>query len=234
MRSNRRQSGFTLLEVTIAVSILAIIMGITYSSLNQIIRSKKILDDKRDTGIIANSILTRMTRELQLAMAEIQIMSDPTTGSEPDPNAGMSLLGEPQSIGEGASGDKLTWMALEGGQYLPDGGTHSGVVQITYRVEKNPEADSVNKDLYYLVRDEVPFIRPVKRAYEKRMTFPITKNLVSLEFRYYDARNKEWVSEWKDSSRPKLPKMVKLLVKIKSPQGSIESYSTVVALRSKN
>ena len=39
-------------------------------------------------------------------------------------------------------------MALEGGQYLPDGGTHSGVVQITYRVDKDPEARSGEEPRY--------------------------------------------------------------------------------------
>lgn len=70
----RDSAGFTLIEIVIAVSILAAIVGVAYGSLTSIMRSKKLLDEERDLRAVANSVLTRMTRELQLAYSGVPLM----------------------------------------------------------------------------------------------------------------------------------------------------------------
>ncbi len=61
------QSGLTLLEVILAISILAIMMSLNYRILVGIVEAKTAIDDKREGMFIANSVLTRISRELQLA-----------------------------------------------------------------------------------------------------------------------------------------------------------------------
>lgn len=227
MRARTLQNGFTFLELVISIAILAMIMAVTYSSLSQIIRSKKLLDDARDSKAIADSILSRFTRELQLAFPDGAVMPPANKLTQPYP-------GQPRVLGVSKPGrdnsfmDSITFLSLEGGQYLPDGGTHTGVVQITYRAEPDPE-DRSGQDVY-LIRDEVPYTRPYDVAYKKRMTFPITKSLVSLSFRYYDSKTESWVSTWGEPPRTWIPAVIKFTIKIRSPLGKIDEYSTSIFL----
>ena len=64
-RRRKHSSGFTLVELVIAISILSVILTVAYSSLSYIIRTKKLLDDRRDVSAVANAVLLRVSREIQ-------------------------------------------------------------------------------------------------------------------------------------------------------------------------
>ena len=236
-RHNKQQAGlvelgFTLIEVLIAISLLALVMTVGYSSLSHILRGKRLLDDYRDTAAIGNSALLRLCRELQLAYNDgrSSLITPPDQPSEPS-SASVVLEGESNSLDNNARADRITFLALEGGQYLPDGGSHTGVVQITYRVEPNPEeTDSMNPS-YYLIRDEIPYLRPAEKAYKQRMTFPITSRLVELSFDYFDADKQQWVQTWGRSGQKKLPLLIRFSLGIRSPTGRVERYATMISLR---
>ena len=217
--------GFTFLELTISIAILAFIMVVTYGALTQIIRAKKQLDDSRDSKTIADAILVRITRELQLAYPDGAIMPPSNKLKEPYPGQ-PRLLGKAQKGSDGASSDSISFLALEGGQYMPDGGGHTGVVQISYRAERDPE-DKTGKSVF-LIREEVPYTRPYENAYKKRMTFPVTRNLVSLKFRYFDGKKEQWVDQWGQPPLTWLPAIVKFTIKIRSPLGKIDEFTTSV------
>jgi len=225
-RSLSSMAGMTLMEIVIAVGILGFIMSIAYRALSQITISKEILDDERDASMIANAVLGRITRELSLA---VPIRLLPQQSEDGDTTfSGEVLRGENATISAGNSGDSITFMARNAGQYVPDGRANSGVVQITYRAEPDPEPSGDEEPLAFLVRDEIPDIRPLKTAYESRMTFPVTNRLVRLKFRYYDAREEEWSQDWTDDVARVLPDIVKLNVQIKSRKGRIFNYTTLI------
>jgi len=229
---HRRRSGFTLIELVIALALLAIIMSVCYSSLSGIIRTKNALDDSRDATALANAVLTRMTRELQLATSGVSLLAPANDLKKPYPST-INMIGEEKKVG-GRSNDRITFVAQEGGQYLPDGGTHAGIVQISYRVEQDPEMRSGSRrdESYYLIREEIPyFVRPLEKAYKKAMIFPITKSLVELQFRYFSEDSESWVNSWGKDPNIRLPKMVEFTVGIKSPQGVVRRYTTTVPLR---
>ena len=224
-----REAGFTLVEIIISLALMLFIASIAYSSLQGIIRSKTILDDRRESRLLANSVLKRITRELQLAYAGIPVL-------EPEESRKYStrtyLVGEEGTQQGSTPADTITFMALEGGQYMPDGGTHSGVVQITYRVAEDPDNRTIDGEkTYYLIREEMPNIRPYKTALKKVMRFPITKNLLSLQFRYFDPEQEEWVSNWGADTRVELPSMVKFSMTLISESGRKRSFLTAVPLR---
>lgn len=230
IKQRREATGFTLIEVIMAISILVLIMGVAYSSLSGIMRAKALLDDKREARLIANSILRRLSRELQLAYRKYPIM-EPKNQPKKYFNS-TYLVGEQNNLGVGQRGDKIMFMALEGGQYLPDGGTHSGVVQITYSVKEDPKNSRRvgNLKTYSLIREEMPYSPSYDNAVRKRMVFPLTSQLVSLRFRYFDVENEKWVSEWGTGAKTKLPSMVKLNMELMSPQGNVSSYTVAVPL----
>ena len=227
-------AGFTLLEVLISISILALIVSTSYGALQKLLQVKQLLQDEHLANSIGNSVLLRFTREFQLLSSGRKLIPPPGN-LKAVYNANVHLVSESRSLGQGRPGDRLTFVALDGGQYLPDGLTHTGFVQITYRVEKDPEQLENAEATYYLIRDEVPLPPPSKEdeetqiaeAYKKIMTFPITKDLVSLRFRFYDAVDQKWVSLWK-KDRKYLPQRIMFTFRIKTPQGKIRTFSSVI------
>ena len=238
----RRSRGFTLVEIVIAIAILSIILGTAYSSVTQILNCKKILDDKRDLSVTAYAVLRRLTREFQLSVDEFPLLfSEDTTDNKDIPN--LFFLGEKGSsgIGSNSSGDSVTFVAQEGGQYLPDGGTHTGMVQLTYRLMKDPEKREDNAALS-LVREEIPYAtlpntsdpkewkKAKEKAFKNRMTFPITDNVESFKVRYYDLENDKWVEVWDQDRKGLLPALIQFSIRLRSPLGSVQTYSTMVPI----
>ncbi|MDZ4787271.1 MAG: prepilin-type N-terminal cleavage/methylation domain-containing protein [bacterium] len=230
--NKNQKSGFTLIEVVIAIAILAVITTVTYSALTQIIRSKNVLDDRRELNSVAYALLNRMVRELQLAYSGIGLMPDEPEGKQRAQN--INMIGEQKVLLNQKRGDTLQFLALEGGQYLPDGGAHSGLVQLRYRVEENPELKNKENQTFLLIRDETPLTRPFEKAFSKRMIFPIVDNLVTLQYRYFDAEESKWLDSWEEDKNFGLPTQIEIRIEMLSPNGEIHSFVTAVPLRSIN
>ena len=219
------------MELLLAITIMSLVLSVAYSSLRQITRGKQLLDDRRDASLVANALLVRMTRELQLLYTEANApLLPPPDDLKALRPSNMSLEGIKQNIGDGARADSVTFLALEGGQYIPDGGVHHGIVQITYRVEANPANMGRRDGTYLLIRDETPYIKPPEKAYERTLSFVVTDCLVDLAFSYFDSDNEQWLEEWgaKNARRP--PRMIRLSLALQSPQGTIDTYTTAVPI----
>ena len=234
-------AGFTLVEVILAIGILAVMMTINYRILKGITQAKKLIEDRREGMYIANSVITRLTREIQLAVKE-PIMPKCSTISASNPRGALDddSGGDPAApsvspflIGKsGMNGTSLTFLAKEAGQYIPDGGTHSGLVQITYRMENDPEQRGLENAGLALVREEIPKIKPITKACNAVLVFPITTKLVSLQFRYFDPRQRAWVDAWDAQQSGRLPEMVQFTIALRSPAGEVQSYSSTVRINS--
>lgn len=233
LHSRRDHGGFTLLEIILAFAILSVMIGTAFASLSQIIKAKRALDDIRDVRAIAAAVLTRMTREMQLAASDIALLP-PRDDLSQRYSARNNLLGESETRGDSRRSDKIRFMAMEGGQYLPDGSNHSGVVQLSYRLEPNPDLAEPNEAPFLLIREEVPNIRPFEKAFEKSMIFPISKNVWSMSFRYYNSENSEWVETWGDGNKIHLPSLIQFSIELVSPSGKRTRYTTTVPLRSED
>ena len=233
---------FTLIELVIAIALLAVLMTFAYSALASIVSSKSGLDDGRDADMIANSLLTRLTRELGSAQvggsgssssALLFPRCDPNNASPSFP--GVALLGTRETLTNGEHGDNISFIASDVGQYLPDGGTHTGLVQISYRVEDDPDADP-GSGLHLLIREEIPFLSGasgastslLKKACDRQIRFPITNRLRGLSFEYYDARNQRWLDSWGTSTSSGGPSLIRFSLQLESDRGVIRKYSTSV------
>lgn len=228
-RSNQSRRGFTLIEVIVAVTILTFIVGIAYRSITQMLTTKTIVEDDRAGRKIAQAFLSRFIREIQLVYDQAGILPERTDPDGQVSPTRINLIGEPGEEGKYGRFDRIRFLAAEGGQYLPDGGGHSGVVQLEYRVERDPEVKD-EADRRVLVRDEIPYIFPIKSAFQQSMIFPITDRLARFQLRYFDASNESWSDDWGKEGRVKLPGMVEISLGIITPRGDIQSFRTVVSL----
>ncbi len=220
-------SGFTLIELVISLAILVIMFSVAYGSLMSLIRSKATLDEYRDTQAVAYSILARITRELQLASARSDLLPEAATPNQFYPQ-NVCLVGGRQGGGK-ADSDTIAFMANGVGQYILGENSFAGEVKISYHLEEDPESQPRT---FALVRDETPNIRPLERAFERIMRFPVSQNVISLNFRYYDTQNSEWLSEWGNTEHNGLPPIVEISFKILTPGGEVKGYRTAVPMAS--
>lgn len=229
-RSYLTEVGFTLIEVVMAITVSIVVTSVIYTSLSQVMSLKVLLDDERELGMVSNSVLDRLTRELQLITADSGKLLPPKNNLSQTYSDNVDLIGESASLPNGESGDSITFIAKDGGQYVHDGITHTGAIQITYRVAEDPENSAGKEDAsYYLIRDETPLTRKYDTAYDKTMTFPVTSRLVSLRFRYFDADEEVWSDKW-DEKKYKLPRLIQFKLKLRAPSGRIKSFATTIPI----
>lgn len=236
-----KQSGFTFLEIVLAISILAIIMTITQSILVQMIRGKKFLDETRDVELVLNNITNRLNKELQLAQ-------DTPLPNETKCNNETIVAGQNNICFCGESSkhkefrhDKISFMSTKAAQYLrgkyiAKSKRVTDLVMITYRVEKGKReaGESLSNEHYWLIRDEVPVING-KIQEDYKMTFPIYKDISEFKVRYFNADEDKWQDTWsgEEEEDTMFPSLIEFTIKIKNNHDRIfSSNSTVLMLSS--
>lgn len=221
----RKQYAFTMLEILIAVSIMTLIFSTAYRALNQIAQTKILLDDEREIIHVANSLLARLSRELQLALQTDKIV-------DPD-HSEFFFRGQDETISGGFAGDQVIFVANDVGQYVPDEQVNSGLVMLSYRVARNSDKSAAQyqqeAETFLLVRDEIPNVIPFEQALEQRVTFPITNRLLSLNFAYFDFETKQWQAVWEE--REKIPAMISIKLQLMTQRGRIMTFSTAVPIK---
>lgn len=234
-RPTNSERGLTLVEVIFALAILAFMVSVNYKILIGVIASRQLIDDRREGMYIANSVLTRLSRELQLATKRPILPACGSAAATPGGSGPAGSAGPPAQYflaESGLEGTTLTFLAKHGGQHVPDGTTHSGVVQLTYRVAEDPDQKGAKVPGLLLIRDEVSTAPPLAASCKRALHFPITNNLISLTFRFFDARTKEWSDAWTGSQANHLPSIVEFTVALRSPSGKVQSYTSSVYLGS--
>lgn len=221
--------GFTLVEVILAIAILAVMMTIVYRVLWGVTQAKALIEDRRDGMYLANSVLNRLARELQLAVKEPLLSPPPgAVGSSP---ASGALLPYLQGT-TGADGSTIRFSAKKAGQFAVDAVGNSGRaprVMITYKVAQDAIEAGPGDTGLGLYREEVPDIQPIQKAYSQALSFPIHTSLVGLQFRYYNKRTRSWTAEWDGPiTARQLPDIIEFTVALRSPKGFVQTYTSAV------
>jgi hypothetical protein len=208
---------------------------LNYQLLRGIVKAKELIEDRRDVMYIANSLLTRLSRELQLAIATPQhplfeCADGPVSAPPPPPtNAGPQrfLLGE----SDGKPGSIL-FMAKGAGQQTADSSGQTGVVMLKYSVEQDPEKRSERDVPLVLLRSETPSSGQILKDCKKEIHFPITTSLLDFRLRFYDGQKKSWSNEWKDQRALPLPHIIEFTIVLQSPMGNTVTHTSAVRVTS--
>lgn len=180
--------GFTLLEILVAMMILAIVMGLVFGTFNGVFSSADHLNESGDLFEMADACLDRMDADLEgLHVMLPPRYQMPGTDSTPDP---YRIEGGTESMG-GNTFAKLRFTSLA---HLALGsGASQGIAEIVYYVQPNESGG------YTLYRADHLYPYP---TFEPRETDPVMcDRLLAFKLIYYDKDGREydaWNSEDED------------------------------------
>jgi general secretion pathway protein J len=204
--------GFTLLEVMIAASILAVMGAMVFGSFSRAYTQKQQIENADDRLSQARGALDRMAAELSVAFLSEhydrkRFQQRPTL-----------FKGEDRS-----NEDQLTFTALANERLERDVKAGDQAV-IKYFVDRDRAGKNKFESLY---RRSWPIID--EEAERRGVRQVLCENVKSLDFQFWDAAKSEWVDEW-DSSRPErngiLPERIRITLVIFDEEAKEKKFVT--------
>jgi prepilin-type N-terminal cleavage/methylation domain-containing protein len=183
--NHRQNHGFTLLEIMLAVAILALMSMAIYRFVQSNILAMRISSEATAADARFDSLRDMLTAQLQSLPA----------------GAG-ALTGEPLKVSD-RSRDELRWLGSAGLGVL----TRYAPEDFTVALRLQPESKNTERlDLGLLRKpqDDLSFTE----VHESWV--PLLENVRSLEIRYFDSRLNVWVTRWTDTVT--LPRLVKVTI----------------------
>jgi type II secretion system protein J len=197
-RPTRRECGFTLIELMMAMAIFGLVLTAIYATWTLILKSSKL-------GMIAAAQVQR--ERISVRMIEDALVSTRSFAAD---------LQHYSFIAENGDDATLSFVAR-----LPKSFPRSGkfgdfdVRRVTFSVESGPGSD------HELVLRQNPILMDVD-VDEKEHPLVLAKGVKKLLFEFWDIRLNDWVDEWKQTNQ--LPKLVKVTVQFAEPNQR-NSYS---------
>ena len=211
-KPTRQNSGFTLMEVMIAASIVAIMGGLIYGSFGPMLRAKEVIEAESEHYRAIQVSLSRMGREISMAFfsndfdhARYRDKSDAPT----------FFTGER---------DHLEFTSFAHQRRYKDA-KESDQALFDYHMGRDPDAELDGNDGDVLLRREKVVLdeSPDRGGVEQVLSEDVKK----LEFEYYDSEKKEWVEEWDTRrERDRLPERVRITLTSTDETGKEVKYST--------
>lgn len=199
-RANTRRTGFTLLEIMLAVIILATMSLAIYRFVQ------------------SNLVALRMSSEITAIDMAYDGLRDLLTAQwQSLPSGAGALSGDAVKVND-VSRDEITWTCGAGPGLLTRYATSDYVVSMSLRAEPN---NSSRLDLVFTRRPTQD--QAATDVHESQI--PLLQNVQSLEIRYFDPRLNVWQDRWTDNVA--LPRLIRVTVARKD---STIPWQAVIAL----
>lgn len=210
-RARRPAAGFTLIELMLAIAILALITTLMWSSFSQASRNKKRVEAQQERTHTVRTALLRMARELEMSFL--------SESEEPD-----ATLPRTQFLGVSRPDVDELWLTSFAHQRLRAGAPESDAAAIGYFGERDPE----DRRVLNLMRKESRRLVPKDPHDIPGETYVLCPDIVRLKFSYYDYHKKEWQDAWdsKVMGQNFLPSHVHIALTVLDDQGREQTYAT--------
>jgi len=187
--TNRLTSGFTLLEVLMAMSILAVIVTVIYMSFSTTGRNVEQAEARRDSTDLARTLIAKLSDDIANAyynssMKETVFEAQQSTTTEDEPRF-----------------DSIALTTLTNWR-KPDS-IEMDLWEVGYRFE-----DRLDGNGKVLIRREKREINEVSPPLEGGTDYEVTDQITELRLRYYDGST--WSDEWHSNSKRKKPTAVEI------------------------
>ena len=217
-RSRQAATGFTLMEVLVAIAILAVVVTTILASFNAVFSTTEVLDESADIYAMAKNCMKRMVLDLEsIHIAQRPIYKPPELDQPPDP---YRIVATTKDIG----GTGFAQIRFVSRAHVPlEKGPREGIAEIIYYVQPGDEGHPVLKraDNLYPYPD-----------FEERGSDPVlSKYVKSLAFKFYDAEGSEydvWDSD-SDESGYATPKVIAIRLELANNSTS-QTFETRVFL----
>ncbi len=216
--SPRTRAGFTLLEVVVALGILALIASLTFSTIASALNTRDMLEADDAVNQSARIAMARIRRDLSLAYL---------TKNTSAVNTYRTLF-----VGQNSDPDRV-WFASLAHQRLYRGARESDQTEVTYWTEDDPDTRGAK----VLLRREAPRID--QEPERDGAIAPLAYDVVSFDLRYLDSQTAEWKDEWDTTgvdTPNRLPRAVQVALVLLAPDPEDEektierTYLTTVML----
>jgi prepilin-type N-terminal cleavage/methylation domain-containing protein len=228
-------SGFTLLELLLAVVILGLVLASVYGGVARTASSKNIAEERAELFSNGRKAVLKVASDLEGAIPP--------------------LLGD--RIFFRGNQSEVEFIIINRGGYFSNG-LQSGRVWIAYSVEPNPGQSGT----FALKREEYLYAAALAEADGTQVPAPpdgqdaaptsqlsylldcpavpddlnlpgTCMRVIGLQFRYYDDQVRDWRDEWdttQDAEFERLPAMVQISMLVADKDGKQRDFSTVVDL----
>jgi prepilin-type N-terminal cleavage/methylation domain-containing protein len=208
--TRRAPRGFTLIEMMLAIGVLALILAMLASSFSVVAHSKVHAEGRLMVDREGRALLWQLTKELRNAV------QTPYTASN------VALFGNGH-MSSGVPVDTITMSTFSGGHRKALTGMTPETI-VTYNLTSNPD----QQGWYLLQRSQQSGLLTGSVSPQ---TTTLAGNILSMHFRYYDGQR--WGESWDSSSLPQgrqLPIAVAIQIKMAAPGGQVMDFATQVTL----
>jgi general secretion pathway protein J len=208
-RGRRRQGGFTLIEILLALAIVAFVTATLVGTFSQTSRTKRQMEAAQERIHVARVALLRMTREVEMAF-----ISDAEDQFNPDRRT--MFVGTPSSSDE----LRFSWF---GKQRLRADGAEADSSVVMYYLAPDPD----DRGLMNLMRRETYRLEKGDPKTLPGEAYVLCPNVTRVKFNYYDVRKKEWREDWNTLSadgQPFLPTHVRIWLSLVDERGQEVTY----------
>jgi len=219
---SRHQSGFTLLEILIAVFIFGVVLSTIYSSYVGTSRIVNETEYQADIYSMARITLDRMHEDLE----SLYIPQNPKPAeSDEDKVTGADFVGVDTEI-DGRDADSLRFPSRAHIVFSEED-RPSGTAEIEYYVEQNEE-----EGCFVLYRSDTPEMEEPPSKGTGGLV--LCEKLLSIDFTYYDAEGEEY-DKWDSTAEAfegKIPSMISITLELENKLDDEAPYKflTTVAI----
>ncbi len=213
-RSGHIEAGFTLLELMLAIAILALILVMIAGSFNAVIHSKVQGEARLNVDRQGRAILWQLANELRGAAQT----------AAPNPQSDVLLIG----LGQGGGGtpvDAITLSTFSAGHRRAISGIDAEQV-VSYSVTANPRV----RGWYILSRNQRSALLGMTGPFPTPPT-ELADNVVALHIKYFNGG--DWLESWDSTAIPapaQLPVAVSIDLIMGTGNGRNMEFSTEVVL----
>ena len=215
-RRNDTRGGFTLVEMLIAMMVLATVLTIAYRVFSSSYRALHRVDPDRDPFQTARIVLDRMAEEIQSAYYRPGLAHTGFVGKD--------------ELNDEAPSDSLTFSCMANFYWIKsiEGIHESDFLKISYALVDDEEER-------ILMRAQDPSFRPFEENTKdldtsKRGVHQLTDQVWGMDMRYFDGE--EWTEEWNAEEKEGLPKAVEVKLILRTAEEKRLFFSAVIPVES--